>query len=161
MEVKTGDILICKGKSWISRAIMKVTKGEWSHTAVAVEVWGEIGVIEAQKNGVNFKMWDSWRRKWDYEFIVFRNMEEFSARDFSIKAFSVAGETPYDWKTFFGRIPYRLFTGKGKVKNNEQKKMICSEYTAWVWNLPLIKGVPQTPQEQFEYLSKNKNWIKL
>lgn len=156
MKLKPGDVLICKGKSWISKAIMKVTGGVYSHTALFASAWGSRGVIEAQKNGVNFKLWKSWRDKWDYDYIVFRYNKEFDHSKLMQKAFSKSGETRYDFFTFFLRIPYRLITGKNKEKDNEDKKMICSEYTSWVWD---IEGWYQmTPQEQYEYMVNSNDW---
>lgn len=158
-NLKNGDILICKGKSWISRMIMKFTKGTWSHSALYATVWGASGVIEAQKNGVNHKLWGVWRWKWDYDYVVFRNIHEFNEKELMLKAFSKCGETKYDFKTFILRIPFRLFGGKNKERKNEDRKMICSEFTSWVWN---IEGWYQmTPQEQYDYLINSKNWVQI
>jgi len=150
---KPGDILICQGSSWISRAIMKITGGVWSHTALYTEVWNRPGVIEAQKNGVNFKLWDVWRNKWNYSFIVFRHNAEFDSKELMIKAFEQCGETKYDFFTFFRRA---FGDRKKRSSVKENKKFICSEFTAYMFGIP--NGYDQTPQEQFDYLVNSNQW---
>jgi len=162
--LKTGDILICKGKSWISRAIMRVTKGTWSHSAIVVECWGEPCIAEAQRRGVNLKDFKTWVDSWGYEYEVFRYKGDFSPKQISVKALAKCGETKYDLKTFFLRIPFRLLFKKHRVKRSQQKqneKFICSEFTSYVWNIK-IKGTHEiTPQEQFDYLSNSVLWEKV
>lgn len=158
MNLKVGDILICRGNSWISKAIMKVTRGTWSHTALYAETWGQPGVIEAQSNGVNFKLWDVWRGKWGYEYIVYRHKSSFDEKELMLKAFSKCGETKYDFWKFFFRIPRKLVFGKWVHKGEkEDDKLICSAYTGWVWDLPGWEKM--TPSEQDMYLSKNDSWL--
>jgi hypothetical protein len=159
-KLKIGDILICRGSSWISKGIMLVTSGTWSHTALYAETWDQAGVIEAQKNGVNFKLWDVWRNKWGYTYKVFRNNSIVNEKELMIKAFSKCGETKYDFWKFLVRIPIKLFTGKWKNKGDkEDDKMICSAFTGWVWDLPNWQSM--TPDEQEEYLSKSDNWFEV
>jgi hypothetical protein len=154
-DLQPGDILICKGKSWITKGILFVTKGKWSHTALYAEVWNQPGVIEAQRNGVNFKLWDVWREKWGYEYIVFRPIFQFDEKEIMLKAFSKCGETKYDFWKFLIRIPKKLFFNKWKDKGHrEDNKLICSAFTGWVWDLPNWQSM--TPHEQFIYLSNNK-----
>lgn len=160
MNLNVGDILICRGNSWISKGIMIVTRGTWSHTALYAETWNQAGVIEAQSNGVNFKLWDVWRRKWGYTYKVYRHRSTFDEKELMIKAFSKCGETKYDFWKFIFRIPRKLVFGKWKDKGEkEDDKMICSAFTGWVWNLPNWQSM--TPDEQEDYLSKNKKWIEV
>lgn len=158
-EGQVGDILVCKGSSWISRAIMKITKGEWSHTALYAEAWGRKGIVEAQKNGVNFKLWETWLDKWGYEYVAFRrelpaqtNLQVHSHR-MMVKAFEKCGETKYDFFTFFRRA---FGDRKKRSAQKENKKFICSEFTAYIHNLP--EGYDMTPQEQYDYLVNSTDW---
>jgi hypothetical protein len=158
-SLKEGDILICRGKSWISRAIMKVTKGEWSHTALVASSWGSLGVIEAQRNGVNFKTWELWRKRWNYDYIVYRNIlidTDQDRKDLMKKAFSVVGETKYDYFTFFRRA---FGNRKKRSEAKELKKFICSEFTAWIHSLK--DWYDMTPSEQKDILDKNHLFIKI
>ena len=153
IKLASGDILVCKGKSWLSRAIMKITRGSWSHTALYTEVWGIPSIIEAQKNGVNHKLFKIWQDKWGYDYEVFRHTKDFNQKELMIRAFSKCGETKYDFFTFLRRaFGYR----KKRTSNKENEKMICSEYTAWVWNIE--NGYDMTPQEQYDYLKSSCNY---
>ncbi len=155
-KIKEGDLIICIGKSWISKAIMFFTKGIFSHTAYASSAWGNFGVIEAQRNGVNFKIWEVWRRKWNYDFVVFREVEPLNSRQLKAetkKAFSVCGETKYDYFTFFRRA---FGDRKERDISKEEKKKICSEFTGWLKNLP--GWYDMTPQEQFDFLINSDSY---
>lgn len=159
-NLKVGDILICRGNSWISKAIMKVTKGTWSHTALYAETWNQPGVIEAQSNGVNFKLWNIWKNKWGYTYKVYRHRFPFDEKELMIKAFSKCGETKYDFRKFLLRIPIKLFTGKWNDKGDkEDDKMICSAFTGWVWDLPNWQSM--TPDEQDKYLDNSDSWLEI
>jgi hypothetical protein len=160
-NLKSGDILICRGHSWISKAIMAVTRGKWSHTATVAQIWGVIGVIEAQKNGVNFKLWQKWRNAWNYDFVAFRYKLPFNEKELMLYAFSFTGETKYDWFTFFRRA-----FGKRKQRNEmkEESRSICSENTCRIGksfdkNMPNCHDI--TPTELYNYLKSNPNWEEI
>lgn len=160
MNLKGGDILVCKGHSAISKGILFVTKGKWSHTALFATVWGISGVIEAQANGVNWKQLEIWADKWKYEYVVFRHCSAFDEKELLTKAFSKCGETKYDFWTFLFRIPKKIITGKWKDRGEkEDDKMICSEFTGWVWGIPNNESM--TPQQQFDYLRKSSDWVTI
>lgn len=160
-NLKVGDILICRGTRIISKMIMKATRSQWSHSALYVEIWGQPSIIEAQKNGVNAKPFKVWVDKWDYEYTIFRHRSEFNEKELSLRAFEKSGETGYDFISFIIRHPWRLLGGKFKYRgeDKESKRMICSEYTSWVWNLP--NWYSMTPQDQYEYLSNSPDWIEV
>jgi len=155
-EGRVGDILICRGRSWLSRMIMRITKGTWSHTALYSEVWGQKGIIEAQKNGVNFKLWEVWQHKWGYKFSAWRYNGPIDERAIMLRAFEKCGETKYDFWTFIRRA----FGGrKARDKRREEKRMICSEFTAYVYRFP--EGYDMTPQEQYDYLVDSPEWEQI
>ena len=159
-NLKHGDQLLCKGHSIISKTIMTVTKSEWSHAAIYLEINGQPYIIEAQKNGVNLKTFEEWRTNWNYEYIVYRNKFSFDEQEFLLKALSKSGETSYDFHSFLLRQPWKLLTGKWKDKGKkENDKMICSEFCAWVWGIPEYWKL--TPQDLFVYLKNSKSWLNI
>ena len=160
-NLRVGDILVCKGHGLISSVIMKATSSEWSHSALYVECWDQPSIIEAQKNGINAKLFTEWEKNWGYEYVVFRHRSEFDKKKLSIRAFSKAGETAYDFFSFIIRQPWKIITGNFKYKGEEKesKRMICSEYTGWVWNLP--NWYSMTPDDQYKYLSTSDSWIEI
>ncbi len=67
MNLKPGDILICRGDRFISKLIMKATHSHWSHTALYVELWGQPSIIEAQSKGIFPKLFVDWKTDWKQE----------------------------------------------------------------------------------------------
>lgn len=150
---KNGDILVCKRKSFLSRIIRRITKGDWSHTALFAESWGQGGVIEAQNNGVNWKLWTTWQNKWKYDFIAFRKVGDVDTQSIMFKAFEKCGETKYDFWTFIRRA---FGNRKKRSDKKENSKFICSEFTAYVHDIP--HGYDMTPQEQYYFLNESPVW---
>jgi len=135
--LKTGDILHCKSKHISSRLIKWFTKSKFaSHTAVVVECWGQIYIVEAQKDGVTAKTIKAWKKKYNYNVIVAKpKIGPKDSKTFSIRAFSKTGATAYDFKSLFLKHPWFLITGKWKTDTDPEEKMICSEYVAWLWQI--------------------------
>lgn len=161
MNLQPGDILICRADRIISKLIMKATHSHWSHTALYVELWGQPSIIEAQSKGIFPKLYEDWKTKWNYEYIVFRK-KEIDQKEIQLKAFSkCGGKTAYDFESFIIRQPIKLITGKWRDRGEETegRKMICSEFTGWVYNLP--KWYSMTPQEQYEYLSNSPQYEEI
>jgi hypothetical protein len=158
--LKHGDILVCKRNRLLSKLIRKFTKSVWSHTSLVIEVWGQPYIVEMQSKGVELISYEEWKEKQGYEYVVFRNPDNFDKKELGIKALSLVGrKTKYDYITFIIRIPYKLLTKKYHYKGEEieTKRMICSQLTAWVHKLPLWhKSIPAT---QYEYLLSN--WTKI
>ena len=162
MKLKCGDILICKADRLIPKIIKLVTKSEWNHSAIYVEVWGMPGVIEAQMDGINWKPWDAWVKEYKYEYIVYRkktllDVESSIAR----KAFEKCGHTGYDCFSFVLRHHWKIFTGKWKdrVEEIEGKKMICSEYVGWVYDM--TRWYQMNPDDQKKYLDRSIKFAKI
>lgn len=137
IELKTGDILHCKGKSWLSKAIRWWTKADFAnHTAVVVECWGQIYVVDAQKNGINPKPLEAWLREYEYDIIVARPIiGPKDERTFSIRAFLKVGLTGYDYVSLIFRHPWAILTGKWAKTDKTADKMVCSEYVAWLYQI--------------------------
>lgn len=154
MQLQTGDILHCTGKSWLSRAIQKFTKSKINHTAVVVEVWGQIYVIDAQKNGVNPKPLEAWLREYEYKVIVARpNTGPKDIKAFSIRAFLKVGLTGYDFNSLIFRHPFAILSGKWlRDKDTNDKRMVCSEYVAWLYHIE--KPYRITPDMIYRYTQR-------
>ena len=61
MELKKNDILVCVGRSALSKTILKATDGQWSHTAQVIELNGELFIFDAQEGGCmprTIKQWE-------------------------------------------------------------------------------------------------------
>jgi len=137
MELKTGDILHCKRKSLLSKLIKFFTQSEYTHTAIVVVLEKEICVVEMQNKGCEIKTFDNWKRKYNYEYVVsYSSVRPPSAR----KIMSKSGVMGYDFELFIIKYPIRLILGrilgrefKVKRSENEDEKMICSEFVAWCY----------------------------
>lgn len=158
-KLHTGDILHCTRNTFISRLIKMVIGGEYSHTALFIEIWGQPFIVEAQKNGVNLKHFDAWTKKYNYSFSVsrFTGYPKISDEIISLRALSVAGVTPYDFESFLFRKPKEILTKKWNSRKNESKKMFCSEYVAWVYQFD--NDEKMTPQQLYAYCLKDRDWM--
>ncbi|MBN1989007.1 MAG: hypothetical protein JW783_06425 [Bacteroidales bacterium] len=132
--LQSGDVLHCTADRLLSRIIRTFTKGRVNHTALAIEVWDELFIIDAQKDGINLRPIDEWNRKYTYSYRVHRP-KEFTT-EIRIKAVSKIGSTPYDFLSLIVWQPIYILTGKwhGRGKKNAGKRMYCSEYIAWLFD---------------------------
>jgi len=135
-ELRTGDILHCSSDGFIGKAIKWFTKSEFSHTAVVVECWGQIYVVDAQKDGVNPRPLDAWLEKYQYDIIVARkNTGPRDPKAFSIRAFTKVGHTGYDFASLIFRHPWAIITGQWMKSDKSKHRMVCSEFVAWLFNI--------------------------
>lgn len=154
MQLKTGDILHCTGHSLLSKIIRWFTKSKINHTGIVVEVWDQVYVIDAQKNGVNPKPLEAWLKEYNYDVIISRP-GDINVREFCIKAFSKVGLTGYDFENLIIKHPLSIVRGKWvKDKDPNDDKMICSEYVAWVFDID--KPYRITPAKLYEYCKRKK-----
>jgi hypothetical protein len=150
-DLQTGDILHCKGKTLLSKAIRWATKSKINHTALFISIWGEPYIIDAQDNGVNLKPFDEWVQKYGYEFVVHRSSKKLDEKKIAVKAMSKIGLTAYDFEGLIVKQPIELVTGKWKKKkgDKENDKMYCSEFVAWVYGLN--DSYRTSPEDLLEY----------
>ena len=157
--VQPGDILHCTSNSFLARAIQFFTKSRINHTALVIDIWGELYIIDAQKDGVNPRKFENWVNNYNYKYKIHRNISgKFDLKSFCIKAISKSGSIPYDFKSLLIYQPIYILTGKwiGKKDPESQKRMYCSEYAAWV--LGLDKYWELSPEHVFEILSNDKDY---
>ena len=136
-DLKTGDILHCNSGRVLSRLIRWFTRSDFAnHTAVVVECWGQLYVVDAQKDGTNPRPIEQWYRDFGYQVIVARpNIGPKDPKAFSIKAFTKVGNTAYDFVSLILKYPFWTITGKWKKESDPESKMFCSEYVAWLWGI--------------------------
>lgn len=137
-KLKSGDILHCRRSTFLSWLIQKLTKSQFSHSALYINIGGESFVVDAQKDGVNLRRFDLWMKKYKYSFIVSRPNEMTSQRKAIIlnRIFKKIGVTNYDFVGLLYKSPWKLITGKWKVGKNEDNRMYCSEFVAYVYDFP-------------------------
>ena len=154
-ELKTGDVLHCRGKSLLSKIIRWATKSEINHTALFIWIWGEPYIIDAQDNGVNVKHFKEWTKEYEYNYIIQRRPKQIAEKKLATKALSKVGTTAYDFEGLIIKQPIELITGKWNKKsfNHEQDKMYCSEYVAWVYGVE--ESYRTSPKDFMDYCNEN------
>lgn len=169
MKLESGDILICTSNRPIPTLIKWATKSKWTHTSQYFKVDNVDYIIEAQMDGIHLKLFKDWEEKYKYEYIVYRRksfgkdpkMAEMELERIKNRAFSKIWATGYDFVSFCLRQPLKLITGKFKYRGEEREveRMICSEYTAWIYEL---RGWwKMTPDDVEKYLEKSNRFIKI
>lgn len=157
--LQSGDVLSCSGTSWLARAIKKMTKSRINHTALVLEIWGELFIMDSQKDGTNPRRFEEWTEKYKYEYRVHRPMS-FS-KEQKKKAISKSGTTPYDFSSLLWYQPRYLFTGKWKGKKGKkaEDRMYCSEYVSWVFNFE--DWWANSPQRVLEILESSDDFKEI
>jgi hypothetical protein len=161
-QIKAGDVLHCSSSGWLGRKIQKFTKSEINHTAFAIDIWGELFIIDSQKDGTNPRKFDDWQKKYNYSYIIHRNINpEFDVKYYSKRAMSKSGKTPYDFFALFIHQPVFIWTGiwLGRNRKKAEKRMYCSEFVAWV--LKIRKWWTYNPKDVYEELSKDLEWVEI
>lgn len=168
-KIQTGDVANCfPRKKLLSRLISKVSKGDFSHTAIFIVLDGIVFVADSQISGFTLKTYDEWVNRYGYEYIVSRGGSN-SKKDI----LALCG-IKYDFEGLFVRHPRKYwirFTNRfrkalgmnlkseWKHRPNEGKRMTCSEA------IMRIKGAEgwesMSPQEAWDYQMKNKYKIIL
>jgi hypothetical protein len=159
IELKAGDILICRGHRLISKLIRWATKSKYNHAAIFLEIWGQKYVMDSSAKGTNLVPFEEWEKIWNFEYIVYRNPNLKAWKKFSIRALSKSGSTAYDFASLLIRQPLMLLGRKWKYKGDkENEKMYCSEYTAWCHKIE--HSYKMSPQDLLEYCKEHYTLIK-
>lgn len=137
---KHGDVLHCYGKGPVARLISLFTRSKITHTAIVVELAGQILIAESQANGSNLKSLSEWRRKYNYSFVFSRNRDHMLPEYRNMiteRVISKIGVTGYDFKSLLWFHPRYIISGKWKGKEDDKaaKRMYCSEFVAYVLNI--------------------------
>jgi hypothetical protein len=154
--LKTGDILHCRGHKWLSKSIMWATKSDVSHTAIFVEVWGQPCVIDSQKDGTNIRPFYEWVKKYNYDFTISRKVG-IDEKAIAKRALQKVGFTGYDFEGLIIKQPLKILFGTWKNKANEDNRMFCSEYVAWVHEIPNHNRL--TPKEVRDFCRESDDYF--
>lgn len=157
--IMTGDILHCKGSRWLARLIMFFTRSQFSHSALAIRVNGELFIIDAQKDGVNLRPFDLWHQKFGYKMEVHRQVTTVGhIRIVEKRALSKIGITSYDFESLVIAQPFKILTGLWVNDAKDQsKKMTCSEFVAWCFQIE--NGYKMTPKDLYQWCLSNNTLL--
>jgi len=151
----TGDILVCRRKTLLSKVIRKIAKSGYSHSATYINGY----VYGSQIRGAQKLKFEDWLQKYDYEFEVYRN-EEVNKELITKRAESKLG-TKYDFLSLlFFQLIYNL-TGKwwGLRREKAIKRLYCFEYTAWIFNFD--NWWKMSPQDFYNKLKNNSKFKQI
>jgi len=156
-QITTADILHCRGNRWLARLIMFFTRSKFSHSAIAIRVNGNLFVVDAQKDGINLRPFESWHAKYNYKIEVQRMMmNPTKCRIVEKRALSKIGMTSYDFESLVISQPIHLLTGKWVNDDKDQaEKMTCSEFVAWCFQIDNFYKM--TPRDLYEWCVINKS----
>jgi hypothetical protein len=161
--IKTGDLLHCEGKSIIAKAIKFFTGSAITHTAVAIRIWDQLYIIDAQRQGVFPRPFGTWLAKYNYAFTVQRSPYNVQEKAFATRAMSKSG-SKYDLQLLLLEHPEQITRNKlgmksgidGKFERNDS--YVCSEFALWCYSVP--NPEKYTPVMVKEYCDKN-NWLTI
>ena len=163
-QLQDFDVLFCKGKRLLSKAIIiadkvlarlnnEASKGEYfSHAAHFRIIEGVAFIVDAQADGVNPKLFTDWVNEYEYEYIVMREhlTPEKLAR-YKIAEMEVMGRE-YDYVGLIRqakRITTKLLNkfrkeqkATWKAKEDESNLLYCTEHIATVRDLPNKQVTP-------------------
>jgi len=109
---------------------MKATDSIYSHTTNFIWIDGKLYVIEAQSEGVIMLPFETWQRKYNYEFVVYRNPNCLEEKRFRMNAMQYLG-VKYDKKGLaVGLIASFLKRKDMSEKYRNNGMFWCSELTA-------------------------------
>lgn len=138
---QTGDCILLRGESFISKSIRKFTNSEWSHVAIYVG-GGKRKTIDASLGGVRVSTIDKLMQ--DASAICIRripNLTVEEAERMKDKAYSMVYQ-PYDVPQFLSLGLYFILSALGINANwiiaNGRSRYICSEaYAVCALTIPL------------------------
>ena len=137
-KIRSGDIVLVATESWFGRTIRKVTKAKWSHVAMFLWLWGELFIIESEKNGIQLTKWtdnvyNSGNPK-NMQLTYLTPNEKVNEKEIAMLMLPYVGISPYDYMGLFNQFVYQ-YTGKwiGK-KIDGDDKFYCSEFVAFIYN---------------------------
>lgn len=143
LDLKTGDIILSYTKTtknpstWVSGAIRKISKQDWSHISIVVSCWNTLFYVEALPGGVKMTPIDEHPK--DLNVMIRRPNFEFIEKDIAIKAMSKIGYTDYDmisvvWFQFLKQITGKWY-GNTSASSKTDKSMYCSELVGWIYDI--------------------------
>jgi hypothetical protein len=160
--IQAGDVLHCSSSGILGKGISFLTGSGITHTAFAIDIWGELYIIDSQKDGTNPRKFEDWQKKYNYSYIIHRNINPgFDVKYYSKRAMSKSGQTPYDFFALFVHQPVFLLTGKwiGRKRSKAEKRKYCSEFVGWLLKLP--KWWTLSPKAVYLALCESLEWVEI
>jgi len=158
VELREGDILHCMSNGWLAKLIKFFTRSKINHTALVLNIYGKLFIVDSQIKGTNPRPLIEWAKKYNYTYEISR------PKNFSIGhkklAISAFGHTPYDFASLIFQAWYQI-TGKwiGKTYEEAKKRMYCSEFVAYVFQMH--KWWKMSPAKLYEETRNNINFENL
>jgi len=154
VELREGDILHCMSNRWLAKLIKFFTKSKINHTALVLNIYGELMILDSQIKGTNIKPLKDWVKKYKYKYIISRPNKFTKAQ--KKRAVSIVGHTPYDFASLIFQAWYQI-TGKwiGKTYEEAKKRMYCSEAISFIFQFS--KWWKRSPNDVFEYTQEHSD----
>lgn len=138
--LKTGDVILTHGTSFLARAIRYFTRSEFNHAILVVEIWGDKFLLEAQKEGLVINtIPESLTNK---QFKILRaktyadGLPVEKAKELAMFVMPMVGKHRYDFGSLLVAQPikqiFNVWVGRRNAKAS--KRLYCSEFIALVYN---------------------------
>lgn len=142
MRLRTGDVISCYTPfvwkdpgTWLAPMIRKFTGSKWTHSAMVVECWGSLFVLESFISGVVMKPISEYPDGMIVR--VARPKFQVDPKAVAVSALGKVTRSGYDFTSMLRQAQFQL-TGKwrGAVEERRaEKKFYCSEFVAWALRL--------------------------
>ena len=142
-EIKTGDILLVSSQSWIARQIKLFQQCEWNHAGVMWWAYDKLFVIEADKYGICCTPFADYTSNPNKKLMILQPYKYIDGSRMGEMMLPYIGHTPYGYTSLAFAHPVRMMFNVwiGKKGKQAKKRMVCSEWCAYVYNKYFGKGV--------------------
>jgi len=137
-EIQDGDILLFRGKSWLSRLMCWITRSPYSHSAILGWWNGHLMVLEAVSTGVVASRMSLVVNKYSGNIELWTTDEELARFEVIQTAQLLLGKHHSAFKVL-GHLKQRLF-GRGRptpidpgASGTVPEDFVCSEFVRRVW----------------------------
>jgi hypothetical protein len=135
-DMKLGDILLFRGRGWLSRLICRVTHGKYSHSALLMPDWQDrLLVMQAEALGVEIAPASHavarYKGRVDWWEIADEAYQQIDREKFLDALLEPVGR-PYDFLGVLGLGLRRLFHMTKPVTTHRANTYFCSNYVAEV-----------------------------
>ena len=146
-EIQDGDILLFRGKSWLSRFICWVTDSPYSHAGILAWWNGRLMVLEAVSRGVRTSRMSLVVSKYSGKVELWTTDESLSRFEVIRTAQLLLGKRYSKFKLV--QNLKRLLFGRGRDEPIDPEAppedFVCSEFVSRVWRAGGIDLVKDTP----------------
>lgn len=165
-KLQTGDVISTytpfdwkRITTYMAPFIRFFTKYKWTHTAIAIEIWGKMFIVEAFLNGIIIKPLEDFPDH--MKVCVSRPKKEIDKKALSIKAMSKVSRTKYGFANALLFQTIYQVTGKwyGRTKDrHRENRFYCSEFVAWLYQEEFPRWYKTSPAvihkntEDFEHV---------